>query len=60
MTSYLRAGPGADVAFNCPPILVVELEALDEQLVFFLGPAAVLRLLALACLGWLILVVEEV
>lgn len=60
VTSYLRAGAGADVAFDCPPILVVELETLDEELVFFLGPAAVLGLLTLACLGRLILVVEVV
>jgi len=56
VTSYLRAGSSPDVAFDCPPIFVEELEPLDEELVLFFGPAAV----ALTCLGWLILVVEEV
>ena len=60
VTSYLRAGAGSDVALDCPPILLVELESLDEELVLLLGPAAVLRVLDLASLGGLILVVEEV
>ena len=60
VTSYLRAGSSPDVALDCPPILVVELEALDEELVLFLSPAAVLRVFELTTLGRLILVVEVV
>ena len=60
VTSYLRAGASPYVAFNCPPILLVELESLDEKLVLLLSPAAMLRVFELTCLGGLILVVEEV
>ena len=60
VTSYLRAGASPDVAFNSPPILLVELESLDEELVLLLSPAAMLRVFELTCLGGLILVVEEV
>ena len=42
VTSYLRAGPGPYIAFYCPPILIEQLEALEEELVLFLCPATVL------------------
>ena len=60
VTSYLRAGASPDVALDCPPILLVELESFDEELVLLLGPAAMLGVFELTSLGGLILVVEEV
>ena len=42
VTSYLRARPSPYIAFYCPPILIEQLEALEEELVLFLCPATVL------------------
>ena len=42
VTSYLRARPSPYIAFYCPPILIEQLEALEEKLMLLLCPAAVL------------------
>ena len=42
VTSYLRARPSPYIAFYCPPILIEQLEALEEELVLLLCPATVL------------------
>jgi len=48
MRSDLGAGSRAYMFFYSAPIFVIKLQAFEESLVFFLGPAALLAILTLA------------